>query len=91
MSLISLQKMMCYDAWTQRASNTNRGAVTYFLNVRLTKTNTLVFRFTKTIGLLIVTRDVVVSISPRPSQSFAGRMSEVHHILQLGPLRRSHQ
>jgi hypothetical protein len=47
---------------------TATGAVTYFLNVRLTTTRTLVFRFTKTIGLLIATLDVEDSTSQKRSQ-----------------------
>jgi hypothetical protein len=65
--MIHLQKTMCYDVWTQRDSNIATGAVTYFLNVRLTKTRTLVFRFTKTIGLLTATLGVDASTSRKRS------------------------
>ena len=89
--MIRLRKVMCYDAWTQRASNINEGAVTYLLSVQLTKTRTLVFRYTKTIGLLIVTLDVAVTTSQKHSQNsdqrWMGRMFEVHQLVQLGPKR----
>ena len=70
MSLINFQKTMCYDALTQRAFGTNRGVATYFLNVRLTKTHTLVFKYTKMIGLSIVMLVAVGITSPKPSLSF---------------------